>query len=106
MRDVKNPREGYCRMSVHSPGAYLSRQCSRRAVEDGYCRQHGPTAKAKAEAKRDALSDWLRQTTYERDEARAEASCLRAAIEQHRSRHRGVAGNSADRLLWEALGNG
>ena len=42
-----------CKESVYDARGYYSRQCSRDAVKDGYCKQHHPdTIKKKEEARK------------------------------------------------------
>lgn len=63
--------EGRCRKHVYG-GSYMGHQCSRKAVKDGYCKQHHPDAvKAKKEAREKQWEqEWAeRKRRHEREKA-------------------------------------
>ena len=83
--------EERCKKGVHSDGMSFARQkqCSRRAVRDGFCSQHHPEAEAKRNAEsreRWQMESRQRQAGYDRqNRAYAALSALEALTDAERA---------------------
>lgn len=72
MSNIKNADPAFCKKSVWNSGGWDSSQCSRKAVLDGYCRQHLPY---NVEKRREAATE-----AYNAKWRRHEVSTERAAF--------------------------
>jgi len=71
-----NLRKGFCREIVYGDRDFSGHQCARRAVKEGYCKQHHPDAKkARQEASEKKWRDECAATKkrHADEEAAAEA---------------------------------
>lgn len=75
-----------CKEKVFRSGGWGSRQCSRNAVIDGYCRQHHPDAVAERKRKSDEAEEAKWQSSPIMKLGRAKAKIERLTKENERLR--------------------
>jgi hypothetical protein len=87
-----------CKEQVWDSGGWSKHQCSRYAVEDGYCKQHHPNAVAERKRKREekAERDWQNSTIMRLERAREENEKLAAEIRQYREALELIAGDEVN----------
>jgi len=72
-------RCGFCRAQVYGDRDPRGHRCSRRAVKDGYCKQHHPdTVKAREDAR---SAKWLAECQAVKDREEAEEAAIVARID-------------------------
>lgn len=76
----------YCKELIMSDRVYHLSKCTRKAVKDGFCKQHHPDAVAERRVKSDALYEAKKKVSapYRLGEALEEIKRLRAELQQHR----------------------